>query len=72
MGRYICGPSILRREGRQAIVPGEVFEEGFSPAEEALLLKAGAITFAPEPLTPPASASPRPSRRSVVKKGTEE
>lgn len=66
MGRYICGPSILRFEGRQAIVPGELFEEGLALAHEALLLKAGAIRLADEtPATPSASTDVRPSRRSM-------
>lgn len=72
MGRYICGPSRLRFEGRQAIVPGELFEEGLTPEHEALLLKAGAIRLAPEdPPAPSAPAGVRPSRRSP-KKETEE
>lgn len=67
MGRYICGPSILRFEGRQAVVPGELFEEGLTPAHEAVLLKAGAIRLVETPPAPPAPADVRPSRRSTKK-----
>lgn len=73
MGRYICGPSILRLEGRQALVPGEVFDENFPPSQEATLIAAGAIRPVPPEPVPSrvASADVRPSRRST-KKETEE
>lgn len=68
MGRYICGPSILRFPGRQAVVPGELFEEGLTPEQEHSLVASGAIRVAQEdPPAPPAPPVARPSRRSTQK-----
>jgi hypothetical protein len=48
MGKYICGPSLLRLPGRPAaIVPTEPFEFAYDPAHEAMALASGAITLQP-------------------------
>lgn len=48
MGRYRCGPSVLRVPGRPAIVPGEPFEYTYgSDGEEQMALVSGAVALLP-------------------------
>lgn len=48
MAKYVCGPSVLRLDGKgdAPIQPGETFDVELSLEQEALLLAAGAITIA--------------------------
>lgn len=51
MGRYICGPSVLRLPGQPVMTPGMLFEYAFgSQAEERMALASGAIAHAPDPV----------------------
>lgn len=67
MAKYICGPSVLRLDGKvdTPIQPGDAFDTEFSEDQEALLLASGAITKAEAP----AASTAAPFTRSPVPAG---